>query len=192
MPIQETQLGVGAKGKKLFGVAKLKYNIPGSDEDGTAAIGFRTANDKTMSITIVAGYSVFVCDNLVLRGDLIALKRRHTSGLELRNEVTEAVQKIRNHFDILNEEIQKMKKDKIADDRAKAIIHDVFTQKIMPLHLMPEVSHHYFFPPHQEFSSRTQWSLHNAFTEAAKQMTIVRKLKATQRIGQYFGLTSER
>ena len=145
-----------------------------------------------MSITIVAGYSVFVCDNLVLRGDLIALKRRHTSGLELRNEVTEAVQKIRNHFDILNEEIQKMKHDKIADDRAKAIIHDVFTQKIMPLHLMSEVSHHYFFPPHQEFSARTQWSLHNAFTEAAKQMTIVRKLKATQRIGQYFGLTSER
>ena len=47
-------------------------------EDGTAALGLRTSNNKTMSIQLCAGLSVFVCDNLVFRGDLIALNRKHT------------------------------------------------------------------------------------------------------------------
>ena len=65
--IVKEQYALRRDGSRLFGTFDLNY--PGLA--GTrAAIGFRTANDKTMSIQIVAGMTVFVCDNVVLNGDM--------------------------------------------------------------------------------------------------------------------------
>ena len=187
--IQEETFGVGKKGKTIFGVMKLNYSL--EHKDGIAALGFRQANNKTMSIQICAGFSVFVCDNLVFRGDLIALKRRHTSGLDLVSEVREGIEKFKNHLGSLETEIKELKEKKITDTFAKETIHDVFAAKMLPVNFMPQVSHDYFTPPHQEFESRTMWSLHNAFTESIKRMPMTTKFFATQRIGKYFGLTSK-
>jgi hypothetical protein len=72
-------------------------------------MGIRTSNDRSMSIQICAGLSVFVCDNLVFRGDLIALNRKHTSGLDLAAELTGAVGRFREHFGRLTGEIDALK-----------------------------------------------------------------------------------
>src|SRR5689334_4123229 len=75
--ISQEKFAIRRDGSALFGVLNLAYS---ESEDGTAALGLRTSNDKTMSIQICAGLTVFVCDNLAFRGDLIALRRKHTSG----------------------------------------------------------------------------------------------------------------
>src|SRR5689334_12234469 len=134
------------------------------------AMGLRTSNDKTMSIQICAGLSVFVCDNLVFRGDLIALNRKHTAGLNLRTELAGAVVRFHDHFGRLTGEITQLKARQLADPTAKAIIHDVFAGGLMPLRFLPEVSQAYFEPVLPDFAPRTAWSLHNAFTAAAKAM----------------------
>src|SRR5216683_1154408 len=77
--------------------------------DGRAAMGIRTSNNKTMSIQICAGLSVFVCDNLVFRGDLIALNRKHTAGLHLRTELNHAILRFQDHFGRLTGEIATLK-----------------------------------------------------------------------------------
>jgi hypothetical protein len=86
----------------LFGVLQLAY---GESPDGTAALGLRTANNKTMAIQICAGLSVLVCDNLAFRGDMIALRRKHTSGLRLREELAGAVLRSQDHFGRLSGEV---------------------------------------------------------------------------------------
>src|SRR5207245_7555427 len=90
----------------LFGVLQLAYGETG---DGIAALGLRTGNNKTMSLQICAGYRVFVCDNLAFRGDLIALKRKHTSGLNLKEELTLSVLRFQEHFCPLTGELNDMK-----------------------------------------------------------------------------------
>src|SRR3989449_5789941 len=75
--IQAEEFALRRDGSTLFGVLQLVYE---NTSDGRAAMGIRTSNNKTLSIQICAGLSVFVCDNLVFRGDLIALNRKHTSG----------------------------------------------------------------------------------------------------------------
>jgi hypothetical protein len=85
--IREEKFALRHDGSTLFGVLQLAYQ---DTRDGQAALGIRTSNDKTMSIQICAGLSVFVCDNLVFRGDLIALNRKHTAGLDLRTELKTA------------------------------------------------------------------------------------------------------
>src|SRR5713226_7189820 len=184
--IQGEQFALRRDGSTLFGVLQLAYqNTP----DGSAAIGIRTSNNKTMSIQLCAGLSVFVCDNLVFRGDLIALNRKHTSGLNLRSELGNAVLRFQEHFGQLTGEIERLRSRELTDGEAKAVIHDVFVGGVLPVRFLPQVSEMYFAPPFQEWAGRNAWSLHNAFTSAAKQMPMSTRLGATQELGRVFGMS---
>jgi hypothetical protein len=186
--IRKEQFALRRDGSTLFGMLQLAYE---DTPDGMAALGLRTANNRTMSIQICAGLSVFVCDNMVFRGDLIALNRKHTAGLHLRTEMNHAVLRFRDHFGRLTEEIASLKDRNLSDTDAKAVIHDVFVRGIMPIRLLPEVSSLYFEPFVDEFQARNAWSLHNAFTAAAKEMPITTRMPAIQELGRYFGMAGE-
>jgi hypothetical protein len=153
-------------------------------------MGLRTSNNKSMAINIVAGMAVLVCSNLAFRGDMIALRRKHTSGLDLNEELTHAVLRFQQHFGKLTDEIEILKGRPLSDREAKAIMHDAFVKGIMPMRLLPQVSAAYFEPELAAFEPRTAWSLHNAFTGVAKVMPMSTRLGATQELGRLFGMSS--
>jgi len=186
--IREEHFALRRDGSVLFGVLELAY---GESQDGTAALGLRTANDKSMSIQICAGLAVFVCDNLAFRGDLIALRRKHTSGLKLREELATAVLRFQEHFGRLVAEIATLKARELRDMEAKAMMHDVFAKGLMPVRLLPGASEAYFEPKLAEFEPRTMWSLHNSLTAVAKEMPMSTRLPAIQSVGKMFGMSSE-
>jgi len=186
--IRNEQFALRRDGAVLFGVLELAY---GETADGVAALGLRTANNKSMSLQICAGLSVFVSDNLVFRGDLIALKRKHTSGLNLKEELTLSVIRFQEHFGQLTREIIDLKQRALVDTEAKALIHDVFAYGLMPVRFLPDVSNGYFEPHLPEFQPRTAWSLHNAFTGVAKAMPMTTRLPAIQGIGKLFGMSND-
>jgi len=186
--IRNEQFALRRDGATLFGVLQLAYQ---DTLDGMAALGLRTSNNRTMSIQICAGLSVFVCDNMVFRGDLIALNRKHTAGLNLRTEINDAVLRFQDHFGKLTGEIDHLKELPLSDSQAKAILHDVFVQGILPIRLLPDASDLYFEPFVDEFRPRNAWSLHNAFTAVAKEMPITTRMPAIQELGRYFGMSSD-
>ncbi len=104
--IRKEQFALRRDGATLFGVLYLAYQ---DTPDGMAALGLRTSNNRTMSIQLCAGLTVFVCDNMVFRGDLIALNRKHTAGLHLRTEINHAVLRFQDHFGRLTGEIETLK-----------------------------------------------------------------------------------
>ncbi len=61
----------------------------------------------------------------------------------------------------------------------------------MPVRLLPDASQAYFEPQLPDFEPRTMWSLHNAFTTAAKVMPMSTRLPAIQSVGKMFGMSSE-
>jgi len=185
--IRREQFALRRDGLTLFGVLQLQYR---DTPDGKAAIGLRTSNSRQMSIQLIAGMNIVVCDNMVFRGDLIALNRKHTSGLHLRTEINHAILRFRDHYGRLTGEISDLKGQGMSDSDAKAIIHDVFVQGILPIRLLPEASREYFEPSFEEFRPRTAWSLHNAFTAVAKEMPITTRIPAIQELGRYFGMTN--
>jgi hypothetical protein len=183
--IEREQYAIRADGSRLFGTFDLSLNgVP----DTCAAMGFRQANDRSMALQIVAGLRVFVCDNLALNGDFVAMDRRHTSGLNLVQELNLAVAKFEEHYANLKIEVNNLQARELGDLEAKAMIHDIFVKKILPVRLFNDVSHEYFEPRHLEFQPRNAWSLHNAFTEAMKSMPLTTRLISTQQIGREFGL----
>jgi hypothetical protein len=188
MSIREEKFALRRDGSTLFGVLQLAYE---DTPDGQAAMGIRTSNDKSMSIQICAGLSVFVCDNLLFRGDLIALNRKHTSALNLRTELSGAVLRFQEHFGRLTCEIEHLKERALEDTAAKVMMHDVFAGGLLPLRFLPEVSRSYFNPQIPDFIPRTAWSLHNAFTASAKAMPMTTRLPAIQALGKLFGMSAE-
>lgn len=103
--ITKRQYSLSVNGKKLFGVWELDDAVT----DGMKlSMGFRNAIDKTMTIGICAGVTVFVCDNLAFSGDMI-LFRKHTSGLNdetlsmlSMEAVSQVIEKMTGYRDWIN------------------------------------------------------------------------------------------
>jgi Domain of unknown function (DUF932) len=184
--IEREQFAVRADGSRLF--ATFDLAIHAEEKTSIASLGLRTSHDKSLSIQIVAGMRVFVCDNLVLSGDFVALKRKHTSGLDLPGEIYGALDLYMQHHRKLVSHVSDLQARELTDEAAKAIMFDAFRQKVMPTRLLESVATNYFEPPHAEFQPRTAWSLHNAFTEVAKELPLNVRMRATQELGSFFGM----
>lgn len=184
--IVREQYAMGKDGLRLFGTLDLTLNgISGT----CASLGLRTANNRTMALQMIAGLRVFVCDNMAFSGDTIIMKRRHTSGLNLMQELFRSMDEYEKHYRKLKSEVESLKGYGMSDVAAKVMIHDVFAKQVMPVRLMPSVSNEYFAENqrHEDFAPRTAWSLLNAFTEVAKAMPLTTRIKASQLVGKAFG-----
>ena len=67
--IEEERFALRRDGSVLFGVLQLAY---GESPDGRPALGLRTANNKTMSIQLCAGLSVYKFGNFRRQQEILA------------------------------------------------------------------------------------------------------------------------
>lgn len=183
LKVQGEQLGLRRDGAMLFGVMKVAYR---ETSDFVTTLGFRQALNRTMSIQMIAGASVFVCDNMAFSGESIVLRQRHNWSFHLAGELSSAVDRWKFKADCLVEDIATLKAKSITDIEAKALICDAFTEGIMPNRFLGDVVNEYLKPRHEEFAPRTAWSLNNAFTEVQKQMPLTSRMVASQDLGRFF------
>jgi len=185
--IQAETFAIQREGARLFAVLDLSIERSG---EFCASLGLRTANDRSLALEIAVGVKVFVCDNLAFSGDLIALRRKHTSGFDLASEIASALDRYEEHLKVFHAKIDELRSEQILDQDAKAIIFDAFRGKILPLRCFPLVSHDYFHPAPDmtDVLPRTRWSLHNAFTRSIRELAPAPAFRATTRLGQLFGL----
>jgi len=154
------------------------------------SLGFRNSTNGTLAIKIVAGARVFVCDNLALSGDMIAVLRRNTRGLDLTEALSLGFNKFVQHAGALDIQIMQLQAKAISDLEAKARVFDVFAAKVVPVHLFDDVEQFYFHPADEmtDCQPRTAWGLHNAFTRAMKKMPPSTGFNATVALGRAFGM----
>lgn len=181
-------------GALLFGVMDLgDVQTPALDGTGLA-LGLRSANDQSFALSVTAGRRVFVCDNLALSGDVLALHRKHTSGLKLGTAIAEAFGRFLEHSARLTMGLERLRQTPIADGRAREVIYEALVKKLIPLKLFPQVHTNYFdvAPAERpECQDRSLWGLHNAFTRAMKALPVASAWRATVGLGRLFGLRSK-
>lgn len=184
--IAKEEYAVQSEGNKLFGVMTLNSEFG----DFATALGIRTSNDKSFPVQMIAGARVFVCDNLAFSGEVIMLRRRHTSGMNLREEIAGGIERAVAKFQDVTSSVVKMKAIDLTgkDVAAKAKILDAAVKGVMPLRLIPSVYENYFTPKHPEFEPRNAWSLHNAFTESFKELKPNIAMQAGVELGRLFNV----
>lgn len=196
--VRREQLALGMSGSAIFGVMDLMppgvvnvdYAEP-ADESRGLSIGFRNSTNSTLAVKVVAGTRVFVCDNLALSGDLIALQRRNTRGLDVEAAIKEGFDKFLQHASALDRHVARMQAAAISDMAAKARIFDAFAQRVVPVHLFDDVNANYFKPKDDmlDCQPRTEWGLHNAFTRTLKSLGPSRSFASNVALGRLFGMT---
>jgi hypothetical protein len=182
----------GLEGAKLYGTIDL--HIPGVDDEfvGTS-LGLRTANDRTMKMSVIAAAHVFVCDNTAFSGSegAVFLSKKHTSGLDIAEVIPPAIDLYLDKSGAWRADIDKMRECSLSDVRAKELIYDAFlgSRAKLPMHLLGDIHELYFDDEIQreKFEDRSLWSLNNAFTEAVKALKPVSQQKNGVEIGRYFG-----
>lgn len=196
LKVTDQKYAIQKEGLKLFGTIDLVTTdgslIPG--EGRNLSLGLRHGNDKSMSLQIVAGNKVIVCDNMMLSGQAVVLKKKHTLRTNLKEQFDRSVSMLCEQFCMMNQKIVELQEEGLrGTKKAKEIIYDAFIgEKILPMRYMPSVDEWYFNPPVEatDCTPNTKYGLHNAFTRvithevnsAAIQRT------STQHLGRLFGI----
>ena len=129
------QLAINRSGHRLFGVMDLEATPPPDtlvidDNPWGFAIGFRNSTDESLGIRLVAGVRVVVCDNLALSGDLIALKRRNTTRLDLVGALDAGFGRYLTHARALNDQIATLQAAVICAT-GEARLYDLFAHRVL-------------------------------------------------------------
>ena len=163
--LERSQYGLAREGAQLFGIHTYRN---GSDSMGLS-IGFRNSYDKSMSVGIAIGASVFVCDNLALTGE-IAIARKHTSNVwqDLEELTITTIYRSQNNFTRIVEDAQIMQGQYLSDNDAYRLIGLLYGNGIITPRQIPVVKKEWLTPSHDDFADRNTWSLYNACTEALK------------------------
>jgi hypothetical protein len=154
------------KDQRMFAV--LQYESTDNPEMGYA-VGIRSSYDKSMSNGFCAGAQIFVCDNLMFRGE-VTYMRKHTKNVwnDIEEKTMTTLYRGIENFQNLTEDSERMKEREIPKDIAGSFLGRLFINGIMTPRQMQKAKQQWFKPNHEEFEPNTLWSLYNASTEALK------------------------
>ena len=152
-------------GSRLFGV----HTYWTEANDLALAIGFRNSYDKSMSVGIAIGASVFVCDNLMFTGTITVL-RKHTLNVidDLETAILKVVYKARHQFTRITESAEQLRSLPLEDDDAFKMLGLLFGHKVLTPRQLPVARAEWLTPSHKAFQPRNSWSFYNAVTAALK------------------------
>ena len=163
--LDSTQFGLARDGAKMFGVHTFKKG----DSALGLSIGFRNSYDRSLSVGIAVGASVFVCDNLMLTGDLTVL-RKHTTNVmaDIDGLALSAIYRSRSAFNQIKQDAEVMKQIPMSDDEAYRMLGFIYGRGIINPRQIPVVKKEWLEPSHDAFEDRNLWSFYNAVTESLK------------------------
>src|SRR5215510_10092014 len=125
--VRKEEYAIQREGNILFGVIDLAW---GETTEYYAAVGLRTSNDKTFCIQIAVGARVIVCDNLLMSGELIAVKRKHTANLDLMEELVVGIRKYELGYQQYQKQIRVLQGESWQPQEARERIYEVFARKV--------------------------------------------------------------
>jgi len=163
--LHQSQFGLARDGNQMFGVHTFRN---GSAEMGLC-IGFRNSYDKSMSVGIAIGASVFVCDNLALTGD-ITVMRKHTGNVlqDLEEMTITTIYRSKSNFHRIEQDAEMMGQQILNDDSAYRLLGFLFGRGVLTPRQLPVVKREWLSPVFDDFKPRNLWSFYNACTEALK------------------------
>ena len=94
---------------------------------------------------------------------------------------------MQRNFEPMRRQVESWQAQQLSTAAAKLTIYQAFIEGDLevPRHLARRVHELYFTPQHQEFESRTMWSLSNAFTSAFKELDPIPQFRATAKLGRF-------
>jgi len=177
--LHKEQYGIARDGKQMFGTLTYKKAFPDEVQDIGLSIGIRNSYDKSMSLGICSGASVFVCENLMMTGEIVVM-RKHTGSIidELKGLIFNTLLKSEDKFATIHADSQQLKEHELEDNTiAYNLMGRLYGYGVVTERQLPVMKREWQKPQHEEFKARNAWSLYNAGTEALKTTLPLHKMK---------------
>lgn len=167
-------------GMRYFGLMEVTAKRKNSD-DYCWVLGLRNSHDKTFPAGIVAGASVFVCDNLSFSGE-IKFARKHTRFInrDLPQLVERSIGLLMSKWHDQDKRIAAYKEAEISEVDAHDLIIRATDVGVCSNRFIPSLLREWRKPRYEAFASRNVWSLFNAFTESLKSGNLAELPKRTE------------
>jgi hypothetical protein len=155
-------------GMRYFGLMQIKNGS--ENEDYAWVLGLRNSHDKVFPAGLVAGASVFICDNLSFSGE-IRFARKHTRFItrDLPQLTSRAIGKLIDKWNLQDKRIDAYKEKELGDMQAHDLIIKSVDVRACTTTQIPKILNEWRHPEFEEFKERTTWSLFNGFTRVLNQ-----------------------
>lgn len=153
------------QGQQMFAYLQFRKE----EEDLGLCIAFRNSYDRSMSVGLAIGASVFICDNMALTGD-IAVMKKHTKNVwtSLEDLAISTIYRSQKNYRDIRVAAERMRGIPFSDSDAFSTLGLLFGSDIVSLRQIPVVREEWLRPSHDVFRDRNAWSFYNACTEALK------------------------
>ena len=157
--------GLARQGNQLFAILSFK----GESSDVALSVAYRNSLDKSIAIGIATGASVFICSNLALSGEIVAM-RRHSRLVwnDLETMIISTLYKSIYRYKEIKADIDKLKSRPMTDDQAFQAMGLMFGRNIISPRQLTTVKQEWLHPSHEEFTDRNAFAYYMACTEALK------------------------
>lgn len=139
------------------------------------SVGLRNSHDKSFALSILSGARVLVCANGVLSGEFV-ISRKHTSGLELREEVDRALEAFIEGTAQFNATYERLQAKSLTKARSHHLVVELARAGAIASSDILPVVQEFEQPRHLEFRDRNAWTLYQAATERMKQQSPARQV----------------
>jgi hypothetical protein len=182
--LEDERYALARDGNQLFGVLTCRN---GHTADWGLAIGLRSSYDRSLSVQLVAGSRVFVCDNLAFHGET-TVSRKHTANVfrDLPSLVYDMLMSVSAMKENLAAEIEQMKRHTLKVALSHHLMILAIRSGALPASQLPKVIEHFDDLDNPEFVPHSAWALFNAFTAVIGQRQPRQQMDGTLRLTKAF------
>jgi hypothetical protein len=170
---------VGGSGSEIYGSLAVDMfhkgkQIKPMEGQVEPMIGFKNSNNFKFALTMFTGCWVIVCSNGMVINEALGAetRRKHTTGLDLEEEVHKGLQNYVIQAEEITEAGNKMQKSLVDEICFNNILVTAAELNKIAWNDIGKVHGEYFSPEHQKMHGEgNAWSVYNAFTQVAKTMS---------------------
>lgn len=152
---------------------KNRLSLAGIGQGADFSVGVRHSNCGRYSISLIAGARITVCANGMFSGEIF-FRRKHYAGVDLGEEVKRAVSRYLEECSLLASKVISMQCNFLTEEQPglpELTMMEAVRREILGVQFLRTVDDLWTQPRHKEFEPRNSWSLYNAFTGAAREMS---------------------
>jgi hypothetical protein len=185
LQVTSSEFALAREGRQVFGVLTCGSGQPNGDY--ALAIGLRSSYDRSLAVGMVAGTRVFCCDNLAFSGE-VKMSRKHTANVfrDLPDLIYRMLSQVSSMRERIAAEVVSMQARELTPMESDHLIVEAIRVRAVSASWLPKVLQGWEKPHHEEFRSRTAWSLFNAFTEIQKGLSPRAQMEGTLRLTSLF------
>jgi len=163
------QYAVTKDGQRFFGLFTFRDTNEYTNEPMRFNIAVRNSYDKSMSVGMAMGATVFICDNLALQGD-IKVMRKHTQNVhkDLEEMLVTGIYRGNNNYINILEDAHALSKVNVSNNHVYKFMGLLFGHGIIRPRQLSTAMKQWKTPTHETFKERNAWSAYNAINHALK------------------------